>query len=176
MGGKMNRLSAFLLTAIILLGCGKDEDGEIDWFAAVRNVNFRQVDRIGFPGLDNFLVADATIRQELNQQGPDNDIASARESVRARVEAIRLEFSTISSGASPLLAESSADDVAAASIPNVLTIDLAASAEKAGGRQLEDDVYDRLLRLVFDRAFTDGIANSINFNSAFPFVPLATTE
>lgn len=162
-----------LLTVALMNGCEKDtDDEEIDWFIALKGATFSQIDRVGFPGVDNFLIADTDIRHKLNTKSPSDDIATAKEVVREQVESIRQKMLEVANSEIPVLNETSTDALASMAIPNVITVDLgSAPAFPSNGRKLEDDVYDSVLKLIFDRAITDGIESSTTFSSDFPFVP-----
>src|SRR5439155_15427188 len=114
-----------------------------------------------------------------NLASPINDVANFKATAVTHIGDLRKAIDTtfgIEHGqdGGPL-GTLSADQVASALIPDVVTIDLSKPVQFPNGRRLQDDVIDTELGVVLNRGGSRGISDGINANdkaflSAFPYL------
>jgi hypothetical protein len=130
---------------------------------AITEVQGRQVDRMGRPGINTVLITNSNRKNDFNVGDPENDFADFGAEVRARINALN-----------------GGDDSTAAALtgvllPDILTIDTSNAGGFLNGRRLADDVIDAELNLLTNGAITtDGVpTNDINggvFLTTFPYL------
>ncbi len=121
---------------------------------------FNQLDRIGRPAINTVFIPSAA-KQDFNQAAPADDAASYTADV--------VNFLTTVAG----MSAAEAQGLAAALLPDVLTIDLSAPTAFLNGRGLADDVITAELGLIFgsNAALNDDNvgANDVGFLGTFPY-------
>lgn len=164
--------AGFNITAIILevprrnlrvdnIGC---------WFAT--ELRGRQVDRMGRPAINTVLIPDGRNslpdrRDEFNAAEPSDDMADFFDDAASTLVA---DFG---------IAQGTAEGLADALLPDVLTVNLASAngfgpegAPNLNGRRLEDDVIDVELQLITGNPMaSDGVdSNDKAFSTTFPYI------
>jgi hypothetical protein len=164
-----------ILASIILvsaISCEKKGGSSIDWFAARKSYNYKMVDRVANPGIENFLIESTEARDRLNTTEPDQDLINIGDTVRTSIAAARQALP--SSDVDEFL---SIDDAAALLIPNVLSLKLnSETSYPDNGRSVSDDYYDRFLEVVFAATVADGIEQSFSGSEDFPFIDALETS
>ncbi|MCH8814464.1 MAG: DUF4331 family protein [Chloroflexi bacterium] len=136
-----------------------------------------RVDRMGIPVINTVLIP-SDQKDAFNNGSPATDEADFRATGEATIDGLRDAVDAALDGpvgpqdAGPLGDLTSAD-VAAALIPDIVTIDFSQPVVFPNGRQLEDDVIDVALQLVLNRTVgvTDAIdGNDVSFSSSFPYL------
>lgn len=128
---------------------------------AITEVQGRQVDRVGRPGINTVLITNPNRKNDFNVGAPENDLANFGAEVEARITA--LSNAGNAAALTPIL------------LPDILTIDISNPAGFLNGRGLADDVIDAELNLLSAGAVvTDGVpGNDINggvFLNTFPYL------
>jgi hypothetical protein len=118
----------------------------------------RRLDRMGVPVVNTVFIPFG-LKDEFNRSLPRNDENRFADEVQASLDA----FGT---------PDDNAEFLAAAVIPDLLRLDLTQPDGFPNGRQLEDDVIDILLALIFPGGpTTDGVdANDRAFLESFPYL------
>jgi hypothetical protein len=135
-----------------------------------------QVDRMAIPAINTALIP-AGMKDNFNHGSPATDEAAFRATGQATIDTLRGVvdglFGTPQDGG-PLGNLTSAQ-VAAALIPDIVTIDFSQPVQFPNGRRLQDDVINAALGVVLNRGGSAGIsdainANDVSFASAFPYM------
>ena len=135
-----------------------------------------QVDRMAIPTINTVLIP-SDQKDAFNDADPANDVADYRATAQATIETLRdvidSTFGSPQDGGP--LGDLSAEDVAGALIPDVVTIDFSQPVGFPNGRTLENDVIDAALGVVLNRGgaagISDGVAgNDVSFTSTFPYL------
>jgi hypothetical protein len=135
-----------------------------------------QVDRMAIPAINTALIP-SDQKDAFNRADPANDEADYRATGQATIEALRGAvdglFGTPQDGGP--LGDLTAEQVATALIPDVVTIDFSQPVQFPNGRRLEDDVIDAALGVVLNRGGAAGIGDAIDgndvaFASSFPYL------
>jgi len=169
---------AVLATALVVYGCKKD-----DGAAAPVPTQYVQVDRMAIPAINTALIPSAS-KDAFNQGQPINDVANFGTTAENTITGLRTAVDAVlgPQNGGPL-GNLTAAQVAAALIPDVVTIDFSMPVQFTNGRRLQDDVIDAALGVVLNRGGAAGVSDGINANdqsflTAFPYlaadnVPLA---
>jgi hypothetical protein len=134
-----------------------------------------QLDRMAIPAINTALIPSG-MKDAFNAGTPATDEAMFRATAQATIEGLR-------AAVAPFLGDESggplgnvpAAGVAAALIPDIVTIDFASPVAFPNGRRLQDDVIDAALGIVLNRGGAAGISDGIGANDkafldAFPFL------
>jgi hypothetical protein len=164
----IDSFAGFNLSAIVielpadLLSDGGDEVA-VSGFTLRKNAQTftvvdRRLDRMGVPVVNTVFIPFG-LKDEFNRSLPRNDENRFADEVQASLDA----FGT---------PDDNAEFLAAAVIPDLLRLDLTQPDGFPNGRQLEDDVIDILLALIFPGGpTTDGVdANDRAFLESFPYL------
>ena len=136
-----------------------------------------RVDRMGIPVINTVLIP-SDQKDAFNDGSPATDEVEFRAMGEATIDGLRgavdaaLDGPVGAQDGGPLGDLASAD-VAAALIPDIVTIDFSQPVVFPNGRQLDDDVIDVALQLVLNRTagVTDAIdGNDVSFSSSFPYL------
>lgn len=151
----MRSLFLPVLTLLALSACNSDQ------FLAPDSRMFNQMDRIGRPAINTVFIPSGA-KQAFNQDEPADD--------RSRYTTDLVNFLTTVAG----MTTAEAEGLAAALLPDILTIDTSAPSVFLNGRGLADDVITAELGLIFrsNQALNDDNvdANDTAFLSAFPYL------
>lgn len=136
-----------------------------------------QLDRMGIPAINTALIP-SDMKDDFNQGSPATDVAEFQDTARATAQGLRDAVDAVLDG--PVgpqdggpLGDLTAEQVAGALIPDIVTIDLSQDVVFPNGRRLEDDVIDVALQLVLNRTagITDAIdGNDKSFSGSFPYL------
>lgn len=140
--------------------------------------NGARIDRMAIPAINTALIPSAS-KDAFNAASPINDAATFRAAAQASVEGLRKAVDGLFNGPTTQdggpLGYLSPSQVAAALIPDVVTIDFSKPLQFPNGRRLQDDVIDADLGIVLNRGAAAGISDGVNSNdkaflSAFPYL------
>lgn len=135
-----------------------------------------QVDRMAIPAINTALIP-SDQKNAFNQADPADDEADFRATGQATIETLRGAvdgvFGSPQDGGP--LGDLTAEQVATALIPDVVTIDFSQPVQFPNGRQLQDDVINAALGVVLNRGGAAGISDAIDANdkafaSTFPYM------
>ena len=136
-----------------------------------------QLDRMGIPAINTALIP-SDMKDGFNQGSPATDVAAFQDTAEATAQGLRdavdavLDDPVGPQDGGPL-GDLTAEQVAGALIPDIVTIDFSQDVVFPNGRQLEDDVIDVALQLVLNRTagVTDAIdGNDKSFGGSFPYL------
>ena len=136
-----------------------------------------QLDRMGIPAINTALIP-ADQKDNFNKGNPATDAATFQATGKATMDGLRSAVDAVLNGPvgpedGGALGNLTSQQVAAALIPDIVTIDFSKPVVFPNGRQLTDDVIDTALSLVLNRTtgITDAIsANDASFGNTFPFL------
>jgi hypothetical protein len=146
------------------------------WVSTTRNGS--RIDRMGIPAINTALIPSAQ-KDNFNQGDPINDAANFRATAKTTIDTLRGAVDKLFGPSFPQnggpLGPLNSDQVAAALIPDVVTIDFSKPLAFPNGRQLSDDVIDTALGLVLNRGGAKGISDGVNandkaFSNTFPYL------
>ncbi len=157
-----------------LTGAANANTGTIKaWTSTARGTN--QVDRMAIPAINTALIPSAS-KNAFNQASPSGDVATYRPMAQASVTGLRDAVKSVlpAEDGGPL-GMLTAEQVAGALIPDVVTIDFSKDVVFPNGRRLQDDVIDAALGIVLNRGGAKGVGDAINANDkaflgTFPFL------
>jgi len=156
-----------------LTGAANSNTGVIKaWATTTRG---SQVDRMAIPAINTALIPSAQ-KEAFNKANPANDVAAFRPTAKATIDALRAAVAPIlGAQTGGPLGNLTSDQVAAALIPDVVTIDFSKPVQFPNGRRLQDDVIDAALGVVLNYGGATGIPDAINSNdkaflSSFPYL------
>ena len=158
-----------------LTGAARSNTGIIKaWFSTSRGGS--QIDRMAMPDIMNFLIP-ADQKDAFNQAEPANDEANYRATARSSIEAVRARVDPVlgtPQDGGPL-GDLTAEQTAAALIPDVMTIDFSQPVQFPNGRRLQDDVGDVGLGVLLNRGGAAGMPDGIDgsgkpFLTSFPYL------
>ncbi len=157
-----------------LTGAANANTGTIKaWASTARGAG--QVDRMAIPAINTALIPSAS-KNAFNQASPSGDIATFRPMAQAQITGLRDAVKSVlpAENGGPL-GNLTAEQVAGALIPDVVTIDFSKDVVFPNGRRLQDDVIDAALGIVLNRGGATGIADAVNANDkaflgTFPFL------
>jgi hypothetical protein len=160
-----------------LTGAANANTGTIKtWVSSTRNGN--RIDRMAIPTVNTALIPTAQ-KDAFNLGSPLSDAATFRPVAQTSIEGLRRAVDALFNGPTTQdggpLGGLSAAQVAAALIPDVVTINFANPVQFPNGRRLQDDVIDAALGVVLNRGGAAGISDGVNANdkaflSAFPYL------
>ena len=155
-----------------LTGEATSDTGVIRAWATTSRGGVR-IDRIAIPAINTAAVPSGS-KDTYNQGDPVNDVeaflAAATDEIQRLRDAVDAVLPAPDGGP---LGDVSAGGVAAAVLPDVVTIDFSKPVDfpNLNGRTLTDDVIDIALALVLDRTVGDAIdANDVPFLDSFPYL------
>ncbi|MBI4570663.1 MAG: DUF4331 family protein [Chloroflexi bacterium] len=156
-------------------GADSSDTGTIKaWATTSRGAS--QVDRMAIPAINTALIP-SDQKDAFNQADPADDAADFRATGQATIETLRGAvdglFGTPQDGGP--LGDLTAEQVATALIPDVVTIDFSQPVQFPNGRRLQDDVINAALGVVLNRGGSAGISDAIDsndeaFSSSFPYM------
>ena len=157
-----------------LTGAANANTGAIKaWVSTARGAG--QVDRMAIPAINTALIPSAS-KNAFNQASPSGDVATFRPMAQAQITGLRDAVKSVlpAENGGPL-GPLTAEQVAGALIPDVVTIDFTKPVAFPNGRRLQDDVIDAALGIVLNRGGATGIPDAINANDkaflgTFPFL------
>jgi hypothetical protein len=143
------------------------------WVSTQRNG--ARVDRMGNPAINTALIPSSE-KDAFNMQNPVNDIenrATAINTITTLRNAVQNAFGSPDT-VGPL-GNLTAEQVAGALLPDVISIDLSKPVQFPNGRRPQDDVIDAALGVVLNRGGATGISDAINandktFSTSFPYL------
>ncbi len=163
--------TTLFLALVTFIGCKEDTATT----PGPSGPQYVQVDRFAIPAINTALIPAAS-KDAFNQAEPKNDAANFRAMAQASMEGLRAAVNAVlgPENGGPLGDLTSAQ-VAAAVIPDIVTINFAQPVQFPNGRRLEDDVIDIALGLVLNRGggagVSDGVsANDVAFLTTFPYM------
>ena len=166
--------AALLMVVLMTFGCKDDNT-----ITTAAGQQYEQRDREGIPAINTALIPAAS-KDAFNQGEPKTDAATFRATAQTTIEGLRAAVNAVP-GFPPEnggpLGNLTAAQVAAALIPDIVTIDFSQPVQFPNGRRLEDDVIDVALGVVLNRGPASGVSDGINANDVtFPptFPYLAT--
>jgi hypothetical protein len=146
------------------------------WVSTTRNGV--RIDRMAIPAINTALIPSAQ-KDAFNAAHPRDDAATYRataittiRTLRGAVDALFGRGGNQDGGPLGFL---SAEQVGAALIPDVVTIDFSKPVQFPNGRRLQDDVIDAALGVVLNRGGANGISDGVGgndraFASTFPYL------
>ncbi|MEZ4554391.1 MAG: DUF4331 family protein [Dehalococcoidia bacterium] len=157
-----------------LTGAANANTGTIKaWTSTARGNS--QVDRMAIPAINTALIPSAS-KNAFNQATPSGDVATYRPMAQASVTGLRDAVQSVlpAEDGGPL-GNLTAEQVAGALIPDVVTIDFSKDVVFPNGRHLQDDVIDAALGIVLNRGGAAGIPDAVNANDkaflgTFPYL------
>lgn len=138
----------------------------------------QRIDRMAIPAINTALIPSAQ-KDAFNADDPINDATKYRSTGVTTIRTLRTAvdglFGTSNSQLGGPLGNLTPEQVGAALIPDVVTIDFSRSLQFPNGRRLQDDVIDAALGVVLNRGGPSGISDGINANdkaflNSFPFL------
>lgn len=161
------------LPATVLTGAKDANSGTVKVWASSTKGGSR-IDRMAIPAINTALIP-ADKKDAFNMGDPVNDKANFRPTGIATINGLRAAvdklFGNSSASLGGPLGNLTADEVGAALIPDVVTIDFSKPLAFPNGRRLTDDVVDTALGVVLNRGGAAGISDGISGNDK----PLLTT-
>jgi hypothetical protein len=143
------------------------------WFSTSRGG--AQVDRMAIPDNNNVLMPPDQ-KDAFNRGEPVNDAANFRATALSRIEKWRSGVDAVlgPQDGGPL-GNLTAEQVAAALIPDILTIDFSKPVQFPNGRRLQDDVSDIGIGIVLNRGGAAGMSDAVDgpdkpFLTSFPYL------
>lgn len=136
-----------------------------------------RIDRMAIPAINTALIPSAQ-KDAFNQGSPITDAANYRATASATITTLRGAvdklFGNQAQDGGPL-GQLTADQLAGALIPDIVTIDFSKPVQFPNGRRLQDDVIDVALGLVLNRGGASGVADGIAandkvFGGSFPYL------
>ena len=134
-----------------------------------------QVDRMAIPAINTALIPSGQ-KDAFNQGTPATDADNFRAMAQGQIEGLRAAVLPVlgAENGGPL-GDLTAEQVAGALIPDIVTIDFASDVAFPNGRRLADDVVDAALGIVLNRGGAAGVADAIGANdkpflSSFPYL------
>ena len=163
------------LPVTALTGAETSDTGTIKaWTSTTRGGS--QVDRMAIPAINTALIP-SDMKDAFNQAGPANDEADFRPTAQMTIETLRGAVDGVFGSAQDggPLGDLTAEQVATALIPDVVTIDFSQPVGFPNGRTLTDDVTDAAVGVVLNRGGSAGIPDAIDGNdeallSSFPYL------
>lgn len=162
------------LPVTAVTGASSSDTGTIKAWATTSRGS--QVDRMAIPAINTALIP-SDQKEAFNRADPADDEADFRATGQATIEALRAAvdgvFGTAQDGGP--LGNLTAEQVATALIPDVVTIDFSQAVQFPNGRRLQDDVINAALGVVLNRGGSAGISDAIDsndraFGSTFPYM------
>jgi hypothetical protein len=160
-----------------ITGASNPNTGTIKvWVSSSKNG--ARIDRMGIPTINTALIPSAQ-KDAFNLASPVNDAANYRATAQATIESLRKVVDGLFNGPTTQdggpLGYLFPNQLAAALIPDVVTIDFSKPLVFPNGRRLQDDVIDAALGLVLNRGGAAGISDGVDANdkaflSAFPYL------
>lgn len=162
-----------LVTGIVfglLVACGSDEV----------SATFRQIDRVGRPGIETFLLHTNATLNAFNAILPSADLDTGGEDAVAEMTGVLADFNA--AGAANALSPPTVQNVLDGFLPDVMRIDtrltisgnsnapsyqntvndnVTAAKILVGGRKLTDDVVDMMLGYFFNGSLLDAAASAV---------------
>jgi hypothetical protein len=136
-----------------------------------------RIDRMAIPAINTALIPSAQ-KDAFNVADPINDAANYRATAVNTINTLRGAvdklFAPKLQDGGPL-GNLTSEQVGAALIPDVVTIDFSKPVQFPNGRRLQDDVIDAALGVVLNRGGAAGISDGVNANDkaflgAFPYL------
>jgi len=146
------------------------------WVSSTRDGT--RIDRMAIPAINTALIPSAQ-KDAFNAANPINDAASYRATATTTINALRGAVDKLFGVSFPQdggpLGPLSADQVGAALIPDIVTIDFSKAVQFPNGRRLQDDVIDAALGVVLNRGDAKGVSDAVNANdkaflTSFPYL------
>ena len=158
-----------------LTGADSSDTGTIKaWTSTERGGS--QIDRMAIPAINTALIP-MGMKDAFNQADPANDEADFRPTAQTTIETLRGAVDPVFGSAQDggPLGDLTAEQVATALIPDVVTIDFSQPVGFPNGRTLSDDVTDAAIGVVLNRGGAAGISDAIDandqaFGSSFPYL------
>ena len=147
-----------------------DTDGIITVWPRT-TVKKQQVDRMGKPEINGFLIPESLLSDVFNLKQPADDLDSFGSEVKD-------SLLTISALDGSPYTDFEAEVITTVLLPDVLTLDTSSGAGFLNGRRLEDDVIDMVAE-IFSGGFFGGTpvvdsdcidANDVPFPGSFPYL------
>jgi|FLYL01.1.fsa_nt_gi hypothetical protein len=136
-----------------------------------------QLDRMAIPAINTALIP-ANQKDAFNRGNPSSDASNFRATAQTTMQGLRDAVDAVLTPAvgpqdGGPLGNLTSEQVAAALIPDIVTIDFSKDVVFPNGRRLTDDVIDTALQLVLNR--TRGVTDAINgndkqFGNSFPYL------
>jgi hypothetical protein len=146
------------------------------WVPTTRNG--QRIDRMAIPAINTALIPSAQ-KDAFNAANPINDASAYRATATTTINGLRAAVDNLFGVSFPQdggpLGILNSGQVAAALIPDVVTIDFSRAVQFPNGRRLQDDVIDVALGVVLNRGGTAGISDGVSANdkaflTAFPYL------
>ncbi|HXH23435.1 MAG TPA: DUF4331 family protein [Dehalococcoidia bacterium] len=146
------------------------------WVSTTRDG--QRIDRMAIPAINTALIPSAQ-KDAFNAGNPINDATAFRPAALATINTLRGAVDRLFGPSSPQnggpLGPLNSEQVAAALIPDVVTINFAQALQFPNGRRLQDDVVDAALGVVLNRGGAAGVSDGVNANDraflpAFPYL------
>ncbi len=146
------------------------------WVSTTRDG--QRIDRMAIPAINTALIPSA-MKDSFNQGNPQSDATAFRPAAVTQMNGLRTAVDAVFGISAPQnggpLGSLTSDQVGAALIPDIVTIDFSKAVQFPNGRRLADDVIDTALGLVLNRGGAAGISDGINgndksFSNAFPYL------
>ena len=162
------------LPIVALTGQATSNTGVIKAWASTSRGG-TQLDRMAIPAINTALIP-SDMKDAFNAGTPATDEAMFRATAEATIEGLRAAVAPVlGPETGGPLGDVPAAGVAAALIPDIVTIDFANAVAFPNGRQLQDDVIDAALGIVLNRGGAAGISDAVDGNDkaflgTFPFL------
>jgi len=164
-------------------GAANSNAGTIKAWVSTTKASGGRLDRMAIPAINTALIT-ADKKDAFNQGNPNTDVANFNTTAVGHINDLRKAIDGVLGTAHPEdggpLGPLTADQVAGALIPDVVTIDFSKPVQFPNGRRLQDDVIDVELGVVLNRGGARGIPDGVNandkpFGSTFPYEADPTT-
>jgi len=144
------------------------------WVSSARSGN--QIDRMAIPAINTALIP-SDQKDSFNKGNPGTDATAFQATGKTTIDGLRsavdAAFGSAQDGGP--LGNLTSEQVAAALIPDIVTIDFSKDVVFPNGRRLQDDVINAALGIVLNRGGAAGISDAIDandkaFGSSFPYL------
>jgi hypothetical protein len=146
------------------------------WASSTRNG--ARIDRMAIPAINTALIP-TSMKDAFNAGDPQGDATAFRPAATTQINGLRAAVDNLFGISAPQsggpLGPLTSEQVAAALIPDIVTIDFSKPVQFPNGRRLNDDVIDVALGVVLNRGGSAGISDGVNgndkaFSTAFPYL------
>jgi len=183
-GAPVDNLAGLNVLAVVMevpvtavTGAANANTGTIKaWVSSTRNG--MRIDRMAIPAINSVLIPSAQ-KDAFNAADPIGDAATYRSVVATTITTLRNAVDPLFGGPTTQdggpLGGTTPQQLAAALIPDVVTIDFSKAVQFPNGRRLQDDVIDVDLGLVLNRGAANGISDGVSandkaFGTSFPYL------
>lgn len=137
-----------------------------------------RIDRMAIPAINTALIP-SSMKDAFNAGNPASDATAFRPAAITQMNGLRTAVDAVFGISAPQsggpLGALTSDQVGAALVPDIVTIDFSKPVQFPNGRRLSDDVIDTALGLVLNRGGAAGISDGVNgndkpFANAFPYL------